>query len=116
MFYSNNITKNEKENRIRLKEMKEKAILFLKDKNNIINKNSELKNSVNSYCFMNEKTNFTLNKNNMSDVNFFPLIKQKIFQEEKNLIKEKMKNRRKIIIVRNKNIKQINNKPDIFLV
>jgi len=116
MFYSNNITKKEKENRIRLLEMKEKAILFLKDKNNIINKNSELKNSVNSYYFTNEKTDFTLNKNSMSNINYFPLIKQKIFQEDKNLIKEKMKNRRKIIIVRNKNIKQANNKPNIFLI
>ena len=84
MFQANNIIKREKENKLKLMAMKENAILFLKDKTNKMNKNNEIKNSINSYGFTNEKTNITLNKNHLYNINKFPLIKLKIFYNDKN--------------------------------
>ena len=88
MFQSNNIMKREKENKMKLLAMKENAILFLKDKSNIINsKNIEKKNSINSYGYTNEKKNLTLSKNYVSNLKNFPLIKLKLFYNDKNIMK-----------------------------
>lgn len=86
MFQSRNIIKREKENKMKLMAIKENAILFLKEKTNRINKNNEVKNSIYSYGYTNEKTNLTLNKKHMSNINKFPLIKLKFFYNDNNLM------------------------------
>ena len=88
MFQANNIIKREKENKMKLLAMKENAILFLKDKSNLINnKIAEKKNIINSYGCTQEKTKYTLNQKFTSNINKFPLIKLKIYYNDKNLIK-----------------------------
>lgn len=87
VFQSNNIIKKEKENKIRLLAMKENAILFLKDKNNKMTKNSDIKNSINSYGYTNEKKNITIKKKHLNNISKFPLIKLRIFYKDKNLMK-----------------------------
>ena len=88
MFQASNIIKREKENKMKLLAMKENAILFLKDKSNLINnKIAEKKNIINSYGCTQEKTKYTLNQKFTSNINKFPLIKLKIYYNDKNLIK-----------------------------
>ena len=88
MFQASNILKRERENKMKLMAMKENAILFLKDKSNIMsNRIVEKKNLINSYGCTNEKTKLNLNQKFTSNISKFPLIKLKIYYNEKNLIK-----------------------------
>ena len=115
MFQSRNLIKKEKEIKIKLLTMKENAILFLKDKGNInSNKNFEKNNLINSYGYTNEKKDLTLNKKSKNNLKNFPLIKLKIFYNDKynkNINKLEIKDRNmKLVDIKMKNTYSDNEK------
>lgn len=98
MFSQDNI-KKEKENKAKLLAMKENVLLFLKDKNSKINNKFEAQNSINSYYYTNEKVNLSLSKKYLQDIKIFPSMKQKVFNNDKNSIKNIKKSK---ILYKNK--------------
>ena len=87
IMFSPDSIKKEKENKFKLMTMKENVLLFLKDKNNKINNKFEAQNSITSYCYTNEKINLSLSKKYSQEIKLFPSMKQKVFNNEKNSIK-----------------------------